>query len=273
VAPVHSLAAAVMGDLGEPVQIVRGYGSPHAYQMRPSDAANLHDADLVLWIGPSLETFLQRPLSARSDHTNVVTLSEIPGLALLANRRGGVRSDDSHSHDETGSYDPHIWLSPFNAKLMAAAIAAQLSTLDPENAETYQRNLTSLRDNIDAMAERISTRLAPVASIPFVVFHDAFQYFEESFALNAVGSVTVSPDHMPSARRIRALREEIERSGARCVFREPQFESALVQVLLEDSDAQAGVLDPLGTDVTRGPDAYFELMDTNADALIACLSR
>jgi zinc transport system substrate-binding protein len=57
------------------------------------------------------------------------------------------------------------------------------------------------------------------------------------------------------------------------VFREPQFESALVQVLLEDSDAQAGVLDPLGTDVTRGPDAYFELMDSNADALLACLSR
>jgi zinc transport system substrate-binding protein len=273
VAPVHSLAAAVMGDLGEPVQIVRGYGSPHAYQMRPSDAANLHDADLVLWIGPSLETFLQRPLSARSDHTHVVTLSEIPGLALLANRQGGVHSDDSHGHDETGSYDPHIWLSPFNAKLMAAAITAQLSTLDPNNAETYQRNLTSLRDNIDAMAERISTRLAPVASIPFVVFHDAFQYFEESFGLNAVGSVTVSPDHMPSARRIRALREEIEQSGARCVFREPQFESALVQVLLEDSDAQAGVLDPLGTDVTRGPDAYFELMDSNADALLACLSR
>jgi len=271
VAPVHSLASAVMGDLGEPIQIVRGYGSPHAYQMRPSDAANLHDADLVLWIGPSLETFLQRPLSGHTDSSRVVTLSGIPGLALLANRRGGVRGDDDHGHDGAGSHDPHIWLSPFNAKVMAGAIAAELSALDPDNAATYHRNLLSLNNNIDAMAERIAARLAPVSGVPFVVFHDAFQYFEESFGLNAVGSVTVSPDHMPSARRIKALRDEIADSGARCVFREPQFESALVQVLLEDSEARAGVLDPLGTDATPGPNAYFELMDANADALLACL--
>ena len=273
IAPVHSLAAAVMGELGEPVQIVRGYGSPHAYQMRPSDAANLRDADLVLWIGPSLEAFLQRPLSARRGDTRVVTLSQTPGLALLTNRRGGVRSDHTGGHDETGSYDPHIWLDPFNAKLMAGAIATELSTLDPENSETYQRNLASLSNDIDAMASRIAARLAPVVNEPFVVFHDAFQYFEESFGLNAVGSVTVSPDHMPSALRIKALREEIANSGARCVFREPQFESALVGVLLEDSDARAGVLDPLGTDATRGPNAYVELMEANADALLACLSR
>jgi zinc transport system substrate-binding protein len=78
---------------------------------------------------------------------------------------------------------------------------------------------------------------------------------------------------MPSARRIKTLRDEIARSGARCVFREPQFESALVQVLLEDSDARAGVLDPLGTGVAPGPDAYFALMDASADALIECLGR
>jgi zinc transport system substrate-binding protein len=273
IAPVHSLAAAVMGELGEPVQIVRGYGSPHAYQMRPSDAANLRDADLVLWIGPSLEAFLQRPLSGLRDDTRVVTLSQIPGLALLANRRGGVGSDHTGGHDETGSYDPHIWLSPFNAKLMAGAIATELSSIDPENSEIYQRNLAILSNDIDAMASRIASRLAPVVSEPFVVFHDAFQYFEESFGLNAVGSVTVSPDHMPSAHRIKALRKEIADTGARCVFREPQFESALVQVLLEDSDAHAGVLDPLGTATRRGPNAYVELMDANADALLACLSR
>ena len=275
IGPVHSLAAAVMGDLGEPLQIVRGYGSPHTYQMRPSDAASLRDADLVLWIGPSLETFLERPLAGGRDGTRVVALSAVPGLALLANRSAGVRKDDAHSdeHREIGSYDPHIWLSPFNAKLMAGAIAKELSALDPGNAATYRANTDRLWQRIDAMEVRIASRLAPVRRIPFVVFHDAFQYFEESFGLNAVGSVTVSPDRMPSARRIKALREKIVESGARCVFREPQFESALVQVLLEDSDARAGVIDSLGTDVVPGPDAYFELMDSNTDALVDCLSR
>ncbi len=275
IGPVHSLAAAVMGDLGKPLQIVRGYGSPHAHQMRPSDAASLRNADLVLWIGPSLETFLQRPLAGSRDGTRVLALSAVPGLALLANRGGGVRHDDARSraHDEVASYDAHIWLSPFNAKLMAAAIAKELSSLDPKNAATYQTNVDRLRQRVDAMKARIALRLAPLRTAPFVVFHDAFQYFEESFALNAVGSVTASPDHLPSARRIKALRREIAESGARCIFREPQFESALLQILLEDSDARAGVLDPLGTDVAPGPGAYFELMDANTDALIECLNR
>ena len=275
IGPVHSLAAAVMGDLGEPLQLVHGYGSPHTYQMRPSDAASLRDADLVLWIGSSLETFLERPLAGRRDGARVVALSAVPGLALLANRAAGVRQDDADAggHDAAGSYDPHIWLSPFNAKRMAGAIARELSSLDPENAAAYQANVDLLWQRIDAMEARIASRLAPVRTIPFVVFHDAFRYFEESFELNALGSVTVSPDRMPSARRIRALREKIVESGARCVFREPQFESALVQVLLEDSDARAGVLDPLGTDVTPGPDAYFDLMNSNTDALVDCLNR
>lgn len=262
-----------MGDVGQPVQIVRGYGSPHAYQMRPSDAAHLRDADLILWIGPSLETFLQRPLSRHREGTRVIALSTSPGLRLLANRPGGVRAGDAHIHDhsEADSFDPHIWLSPLNAKLMASAIARELATLDPANAPIYAGNLERLNQRIDDMQGSIQSRLAPVANTPFVVFHDAFQYFEESFGLNAVGSVTVSPDQMPSALRIRALKEAIDKSNARCVFREPQFESALMQVLLEGSKARAGVLDPLGADIDPGPDAYFELMNGNADALLECL--
>lgn len=274
IGPVHALAAAIMGDLGTPVQIVRGYGSPHAYQMRPSDAANLRDADLVLWIGPELETFLRRPLSARREGTVVVSLMEVPGLKLLAARGGGIRHDDAHASigHEHEAYDAHIWLSPFNARVIAAAIAAELRTLDPGNAQVYRANLDRLTWRIDAMETHITERLAPLRTIPFVVFHDAFQYFEESFGLNAVGSVTVSPDRMPSARRIRELREEIAQTGARCVFREPQFESALVQILIEGSGARAGVLDPLGTDIAPGRDAYFELMDASSDALVECLT-
>jgi len=265
IGPVHSLAAAVMGNLGEPGRIVRGYGSPHAYQMRPSDAASLRDADLVLWIGPSMETFLQRPLAGVSEDTRVVALSELPKLHLLESRGG-----DSH---DAGIHDAHIWLSPANARVMAHAIAAELRRLDPENTETYQANLELLTRRIDAMEARIASRLAPVRAVPFVVFHDAFRYFEESFGLVSVGSVTLSPDRMPSARRIKELREAIVRSGARCVFREPQFESALVQVLIEDTGARAGVLDPLGTDVDPGPNAYIALMDANADSLTECLAR
>jgi zinc transport system substrate-binding protein len=275
IGPVHSLAAAVMGDLGEPRQIVRGYGSPHAYQMRPSDAGALREADLILWIGPALETFLLRPLEGRRDDTRVVQLSALEGLRLLPNRSGGVLGTDDRSHAQDGhaGFDAHIWLSPFNARVMATAIAAELGAIDAEHAEVYRQNAQRLVRRIDAMEIRIASRLAPVRTIPFVMFHDAFQYFEKNFGLNTVGSVTVSPDHMPSARRLSALREKIVTSGARCVFREPQFESALMKVLLEDTNTRSGVLDPLGTDVKPGPDGYFSLMNANTDALIACLSQ
>jgi zinc transport system substrate-binding protein len=267
IGPVHSLAAAVMGDLGEPRRIVRGYGSPHAYQMRPSDAASLHDADLVLWIGPTMETFLQRPLAGLDEDTRVVALSETRGLHLLENR-----GEDPHETEVAGSHDAHIWLSPANARIMAHTIAGELEALDPENAKTYQANLEHLIGEIDAMESRIRSRLAPVRAVPFVVFHDAFQYFEESFGLVSVGSVTLSPDRMPSARRIKELRAAIARSGARCVFREPQFESALVQVLIDDTDTRTGVLDSMGAEVDPGPDAYVALMDANANSLVECLS-
>ena len=274
IGPVHALAAAVMGDLGKPLQMVRGYGSPHAYQMRPSDAASLHNADLVLWIGPELETFLQRPLEGRRDDTRVVQLSTLEGLRLLPNRGGGPRHGDDQSHAQDGhrSFDAHIWLNPFNAKVMAAAIATELGALDARNATIYRSNADRLAQGIDAMEIRIASRLSPVRTTPFVTFHDAFQYFETYFGLNAVGSVALSPDRLASARRIKSLREKIAQAGVRCVFREPQFESALLEILIEDSDARAYVLDPLGTAVEAGPGAYFEMMNANTDALVACLS-
>jgi zinc transport system substrate-binding protein len=200
----------------------------------------------------------------------VLQVSTLKALRLLPNRQAGVHHGEEHTHEHAG-FDPHVWLSPFNAKVIAAAIAEELGAIDPENAAAYRHNANRLLQRIDAMEAHIAARLAPVRGVPFVMFHDAFQYFEESFGLNAVGSVTVSPDRMPSARRIKALRETIAASGARCVFREPQFESALVQVLLEDTGARSGVLDPLGTDVAPGPEGYIDLMNANAEALIACL--
>ena len=277
IGPLHALAAAIMGDLGEPAQIVRGYGSPHAYQMRPSDAERLRDAALILWVGPALETFLERPLAAAGgrDGPRVLVMSALPGLELLSSRKAGVIDAHAHAHGKAdgGSYDAHIWLSPSNAKVMAAAIAAALAELDPEHAPIYMANLQRFERRVDDMQSDIAARLAPVRSVPFVVFHDAFQYYEKSFDLAAIGSLTVSPGRLPSAKRVQALRQEIASSGARCVFREPQFESALVATLLEGTHARTGVLDPLGTDVEPGPDAYFELMNSNADALIECLSE
>ena len=107
--------------------------------------------------------------------------------------------------------------------------------------------------------------------IPFVVFHDAYQYFEKSYALRAVGSITVSAERRPGAKRVKEIRETIRSLGARCVFSEPQFSSAILDTLLEGTKTRTGTLDPLGAGLPAGPDAYFTLMRSLGSSLAECL--
>jgi zinc transport system substrate-binding protein len=263
----------VTEGVATPFLIVRGSGSPHTYQMRPSEAGALAGADLVLWIGETLETFLVRPLASLAADARRVSLIEAPGLKLLAARAGGAWEEDEHEGATGARIDPHVWLSPDNAAAMVRAIASVLSEVDPGNGEAYRANRDRLLARIDALARELEERLAPVRDVPFVVFHDSYRYLEDRFGLNAVGSITVGLERPPGARRLRALRAKIRETGAKCVFSEPQFESPLVEAVVEGSGAGRGTLDPLGASLEPGADAYFEMMDSLARAMIDCLSR
>jgi zinc transport system substrate-binding protein len=150
-------------------------------------------------------------------------------------------------------------------------VAAALADIDPENAGTYQHNAAVLQERIRRLDAELSEQLAQVKHQPYIVFHDAYQLFERHYGLNAVGSVVISPDRLPGARRIHELRERLQESGARCVFSEPQFEPGLIATIIEGTDARSGVLDPIGVDLAPGPDAWFRLMQNLADALVECL--
>ncbi len=276
--PIHSLVAGVMRDVGTPHLIVKGYGSPHAYQMRPSEAAALYQADLVFWMGVPLENFLRNPLGNVGPPARVVALLDIGGLELLKNRDSGVWHEHDHgAHDASQptsrprARDPHAWLSPKIARRFVEAIAAELIRIDPEHAEIYRRNARDLDARVQAQAVELNARLAPVRDAPFVMFHDAFQYFEQAFGLNSVGAVQLEPARSPGAGRILALRNAIRDRGVRCVFREPQFQSALVDTLVEGTQARVAVLDPLGADFSPGPDAWFQMMAANAESMANCL--
>ncbi len=177
--------------------------------------------------------------------------------------------DHEHAH---GDQDMHLWLDSENAKAIVQQAAAVLSEADPANAAAYEKNASDMTARLDALTAELRDTLAPVADKPFLVFHDAYQYFEARFGLNSVGSITVSPEVQPSAQRVREVRERIASLSATCVFSEPQFAPKIVDVVTEGSDARAGVLDPLGADIAEGPDHYFALMRQNADALVSCLS-
>ncbi len=271
--PVHGLVAAVMSGVGRPTLLLRGGASPHALSLRPSDARILERANVILWIGGELETFLARPLAALGRQARVVALiDEAP--TLLATRKGGAREahEPAEGPPPAGGVDPHIWLDPSNAKAIVEAAVTVLAAADPSNRGRYRENGDEVSGRIDALDDELQSLLAPVRDVPFVVFHDAYQYLERHYGLNAVASITLTPDQKPGVRRVSEIRRKIEEAGVRCVFTEPQFEPALARTILAGTGARTAVLDPLGTEIPPGPDAYFTLMRRLAQALSDCLA-
>ena len=284
--PIHSLVAGVMEGVGTPQLLMEGAGSPHSYALRPSQARALDQAEVVFWVGENLEAFLGRPLAALAGDATVVALSDADGLRLLATREGGMWGDhgeeghgeheledeheDEHEHDH-GEVDMHLWLDPQNAAAMVAAIAAALSAADPEHAAAYAANATKVGADLARLDGEVAATLASVQDRPFVVFHDAYQYFEDRYGLNAVGAITVDPQRAPGAGRLRDIRAELEELDAACVFAEPQFQPALVETVVEGTGANTGVLDPLGAELEAGPDQYAELLLALSRSLVDCL--
>ncbi len=262
--PVHSLASGVMAGIGEPHLIVRGSGSPHTYGLAPSDAEALEKARVVFWVGPTLEAFLARALGNLSRGATVVALAQSPGVKRLPLREGG-----RHRH---GEIDSHVWLNTENAIAMVKTIERTLAKADPGNAQRYAANAADVVSRLQALTNDIRLGLRPVAKRPFVVFHDGYQYFEKQFGLSTVGSITLSPETQPGARRIRDIRDKIRALGANCIFAEPQFESRIVRSITDATGIRTGVLDPLGATLADGPQLYFELMRQNAAAIKDCLS-
>ena len=177
---------------------------------------------------------------------------------------------DEHGHDET---DPHVWLDPVNAKALVHEIEEALAEADPANARAYEANAEAMMSRLDNLVAEIDAELEPVKGRGYVVFHDAYQYFENRFGVSAVGSLTVSPEVLPGAERVAELREKVKSLTATCVFSEPQFEPKLVMTITENTNAGTGVLDPLGASIDDGAELYFTLIRNMAKSLKDCLIK
>ena len=434
VKPLHSLVSGVTEGVQKPDLIVKGAASPHTYSLKPSQAKQLEEADLVFWMGHELESFLEQPLEAIATKAKVVELIDSQGLKRLDMREGGAFDDHGHDdhgqgehseegHDDHageghafewagifklsaedytwtfakvdgdyadpmmkmvflrtssggeegieeqeevaerlikqqssvrrnhngrlipdeenayqlvfdanrnvtkmrinikkegyyafftehmpfefeagehflknvsgkdieptaqepeaghhdhhghGEFDVHVWLDPENAKVLVQEIKEALVELDPSNAGKYEANAKNLMLKLDRLISEISVKLASSKGKGFVVFHDAYQYFEERFGMTAVGSITVSPEVVPGASRIRELKDKIVELNAHCVFSEPQFQPKIVFTVAEGTKANTGVLDPLGASIADGPELYFTLIRDMATSLQECLSK
>ncbi len=273
--PLHSLVAAAMDGLGEPLLLVKTGADPHSYTLKPSEAQALNAAQLVVWAGPGVETFLEKPVAALAAKARVLRLDREKSLKLLRSREGGLWEGEQvgHGHGHKhGEIDGHVWLDTDNAAAIVRATVRELSSLDKENAAKYAANGDKAIAALKALDADLRERLGAVKGKRFIVSHDQLQYFEKRYGLAAAGSISISPDRPPSARRLYTIRTRILKDKVACVFGEPQTPDSLVKTAVEGTKARTGMIDTDGgAGVPEGKEAYFTMMRNVGKALADCL--
>ena len=300
--PIHSIVASVMEGIGEPSLIVDGNASPHTFQFKPSHAKMLQRADIIFWVDKDLESFLEKPLNSIAKKAKKISLMDLSTVKKLKFReknifvdshKGHKDHDDHKGHKDKGhkdhddhkghkdhddhkgheghahgEYDVHIWLDPENAKIMSLEIAKELSKIDPSNKSIYESNAKKFSLKINEMIKEIKKEIKKDSA--FVVFHDAYQYFEKRFDVNVVGALTVNPEVLPGAKQLAKIREEIEHEKVKCLFSEPQFNPNIAKAIAKDTGIKIAVIDPLGANLNPSKNLYIDLIKSIAGSFKNC---
>ena len=273
--PVQLLTAAITEGVTEPEQLVPAGASPHSYSLKPSDMRRLTEADIVIRIGSNLEPFLDKPLQVSK--ANHIDLMEVPGLKLeyfAEDDEHEGHGHHHHDHDEHGHQgaNPHIWLSPDNALLMARAISKQLTSIDPENTAQYQTNLKQFEARLKNTNSQLQQLLSSQSTTGFFVFHDAWGYLVEHYGLNQIGVFTVSPEQQPGARHLAELRNKLKANPEACIFTEPQFRPVWITRLIDGLQNKVYELDPLATSQNTTQTGYTDYLMHTVKTMQQCLS-
>jgi zinc transport system substrate-binding protein len=284
--PIHSLVAAVMGGIGTPHLLLEAPSSAHHFTLKPSQARSLQAADIVFWVGPTMEQPLTKALATLAPQAQTLPLIESAGLVLInfdkvtpAHEKHDHEKHDHEKHDKHDEHakhddhliNPHIWLDPQNAKIMLGVIAAHLAKADPENASTYAANADSMAARLATIETDIASQLASYSAAKFLVLHDAHVYFERRFGLHNYGAITTEPDVMPTASRVKALRDELREHHFDCIFTEPFLGQKAVALIAEGSKVSIGTLDPIASNLPAGAQLYPNLLISYAKAVRSCI--
>lgn len=278
--PLGFIASAIADGVTSTEVLLPDGASEHDYALRPSDVKRLQGADLVVWVGPEMEAFMQKSVSQLSQQKQV-QLAALGGVKPLLMKgsdddehdheghdHGAQNSDEDHHH---GEYNMHIWLSPEIARLSAVAIHDKLVELMPENRAKLDANLQNFESGLADADKQVGSVLAPLKGKGYFVFHDAYGYFEKHYGLTPLGHFTVNPEIQPGAQRLHEIRTQLVEHKAVCVFAEPQFRPAVINAVARGTNVRSGTLDPLGIDVSLGKDSYMQFLSGLANQYASCL--
>ena len=263
--PLHALVSGLTHGINQPTLLMAGLQSPHEYQLKPSELRLLQSADIIIYAGDQIESFI--PSMKITGNKQLVALDALPGMPLLPAR--GSRT--SHTADHTADHDGHIWLSPVNARVIVQQLAEILANHDAVHRAQYFDNRDRMLLKLDALQKQILQQLQPVQTQPFLQFHDALQYFERDFSLSRSIVVTSGTEHSPGARHIRLLQQRVRDEKIRCFVYEPPHAPKLLQTLDVNHNANMQPLEIHGSDLLSGEELYFTLLVSIASKLQTCL--
>ncbi len=256
IAPLHSLAAMVMGDLGKPALLISGENDPHHMQLRPSQVRALTGADLVFWVGPDLTPWLDNTLASVGASTSTFAMIDAAGITLR--------------HFPDGTTDPHLWLDPDNAIAMIDAITDALIGADPNNGDIYTENSQGVVHMIDDLVQTAMPKLAAAAGAQAILGHDSLGYFTDRFAIQIAGALSNGDATRPGAAHLSKLRKLYQSGTVDCVFLEPGQNPALLQALTGGAITDPVRLDPIGVLLEPGAGLYINLLDGLIDGFSTC---
>ncbi len=308
--PLHSLISRIMETRGEPQLIIEGTNNPHTFVFKPSHAKMIEEADIIFWIGEDLEAFMEKPLDSLAEKAQVISFMELSSIEKLKFREKNIFDDhdghedeheghedeDDHGHKDDdhdddhdghedeheghdddhkdahahahGEFDPHIWLDPENAKEMVKIIRDELIKIDPDGQRQYSVNTAGATLELDNLINSVEKELSK--DISYIVFHDAYQYFENRFGVIPAGALTLNPDVLPGAKQIADIQDVINDKGIKCIFSEPQYNPKIIETIGNDMKISTGVMDPLGAYIDAGPSMYSDLINGIANSIKDC---
>ena len=270
--PIHSLVAGVMDGLGSPSLIVDGSNSPHNFSLKPSHAKMIEDAEIIFWVGEDLETFMIKPLESIANNATKVSFMDLDNITKLKFKEENILEvegyDDDHDKHADGEFDAHIWLDPKNAIEIVNEIAKTLSLKDPNKKNVYYSNAEKLNHSLNELIEKINLSINKDAR--FIVFHDAYQYFEKRFDVSSAGALILNEEALPSAKKVSEIHKIIKKQNINCIISEPQFNPNIIKSIAQDSSILTRSFDPLGSSFDTNKNLYFEMILSLSNSLKDC---
>ena len=273
--PVELLVKAVAGDSVEVSTLVPPGSSPHNYSMKPSQRRALEQADVIFWVGPEMETFLNRLLGGKEFAGRAVAFLESEGGESEHDEHhdehGHDHESDAHHHDHGDGEDPHIWVDPILALDMAKDIRNALAELEGANPEQLNANLERFQTELLNKEQSIRASFAGLDNVSLFAYHDAFTRYAKHYGLTLEGVLTLNPELSPGARHIADVQAKLEAANHPCLLTEPQFNRQWWRSITEGLNVTFSTWDPLATNIESTPSGYIDFQQSVADAVLKCL--